>query len=271
MEEKFTLKKAVSLTLGLSFLVMSYTGIMLFMTPRGKIANWTDWELFGLTKTQYTDLHMTSMFLMLLFGAWHIYYNWKPLVSYLKNSARRITPLKKEFLFAFALNLFFVGGTLLHLPPMQSIVDLNTGIKNYWETQTKAPPFGHAEEETVAALAALRGLDTSDALKRLRDAGIRAENAGQTLQEIAEANGIAAQRVYEVMTPQHKTSAPASGGGLGRKSLSELAASKQIDLDKALAYLKSEGFDAAPQTTMREAATALGTAPSGLFETLKAL
>lgn len=69
MEAKFTLKKTVSLTLGLSFLVMAYTGIMLFLTPKGKIAHWTDWHLLGLTKTQYTDLHITSMFLFLAMGA----------------------------------------------------------------------------------------------------------------------------------------------------------------------------------------------------------
>ena len=76
MEEKFTLKKAVSLTLALSFLVMSYTGIMLFFTPKGKIAYWTDWTLLGLSKTQYTDLHITTLFLFLTSGIWHIYYNW---------------------------------------------------------------------------------------------------------------------------------------------------------------------------------------------------
>jgi hypothetical protein len=269
MQEKFTLKKAVSLTLALSFIVMSYTGIMLFFTPRGKIANWTDWTLLGFSKTQYTDLHITSLFLFLTMGIWHIYYNWKPLTSYLKNAAHHITPFKKEFLLALALNAFFVGGTLAHVAPMQSIVDLNTRIKNYWEREEGAPPFGHAEEATLASLAPLRGIDTQSAVKRLRDAGINVKSAGQTLQQIAEQNGITAQRVYELIAPKQQKKTSAAVSGLGRRSLGELSSMGQFDLEGALAYLKAQGYEAGPQTTMRDAATALGTTPYTLFETLK--
>lgn len=271
MDEKFTLKKAVSLTLGLAFVVMAYTGIMLFVTPKGKIAYWTDWSLFGLSKTQYTDLHITSMFIMLIFGIWHIYYNWKPLTSYLKNHARRITPLKKEFLFALTLNAFVVAGALFHIPPVQSIIDLNTRIKTYWEQEKGAPPFGHAEESTVASLAPFGGTDAQSAMKRLRSAGIKVDSAGQTLQQIADRNGITAQRVYEVMVPKQKGAASAPVTGLGRKSLQELSSMGQFDLDIALAYLHSKGVDATPQTTMRDAASALNTTPYELFTTLKTL
>lgn len=272
MEEKFTVKKAVSLTLALSFVVMAYTGSMLFLTPKGKIAYWTDWTLLGLSKTQYTDLHITSMFLFLAAGIWHIYYNWKPLVSYLKNSARRMTPLKKEFLIALALNALFVGGTLAHVAPMQNIIDLNTRIKNYWEREKGAPPFGHAEESTVASLAPLIGTDAEGALKRLRNSGLTVENAGQTLQAVAEQNGVTAQHVYDVMAPDPKASAAVSPvSGLGRRNLGELASMGQFDLQKALNYLKTQHVDATEQTTMRDAATALNTTPFDLFETLKAL
>jgi len=272
MEERFSLKKTVSLTLALSFLVMSYTGIMLFMTPKGKIAYWTDWTLLGLSKTQYTDLHITSMFLFLTAGIWHIYFNWKPIVSYLKDRARRITPLKKEFLIAFALNAFFIGTTMLHLPPMQSIVNLNTAIKNYWERQEGAPPFGHAEEATVASLAPQAGTDTQGAVKRLRDAGFRVKNGQQTLEQIAVENGVSAQKIYDIMLPRtQKQSSTAPMTGLGRRSLSELAEGKYIDMEKATAYLKAHGVDATPQTTLRDAAGTLGTTPYELFETLKTL
>jgi hypothetical protein len=272
MEEKFSLKKTVSLTLGLSFLVMSYTGIMLFMTPKGKIAFWTDWTLLGLTKTQYTDLHITSMFLFLAAGIWHIYYNWKPLLSYLKNHLHRLTPLKKEFLAALVLNLFFVGATMLHLPPMQSIVNLNTAIKDYWERQVGAPPFGHAEEATVASLAPQGGIDTPTAMMRLRDAGFHVKNGRQTLEQIAVENGVSAQKVYDAMLPQTRAQQSATPlSGMGRRSIASLADAGHIDLEKALAYLEAEGVDATPQTAMRDAAGQLGTTPYELFEILKAL
>jgi len=81
------MKKITSLSLGISFLIMSYTGIFLFLAPHGKVAYWSDWHLWGLTKNQYGDLHTTSMVSFLILGGLHIYYNWKPITSYIKFSS----------------------------------------------------------------------------------------------------------------------------------------------------------------------------------------
>ena len=60
-----SLRKLTSLTITFSFFIMSYTGIILFIAPKGRVANWTNWELFGLDKTEYTNLHVTFMVLFL--------------------------------------------------------------------------------------------------------------------------------------------------------------------------------------------------------------
>ncbi len=51
---KFSIKKFTSLSLGFSFLVMSCTGVMLYFVPKGKVAYWSNWHMFGLSKSQYT-------------------------------------------------------------------------------------------------------------------------------------------------------------------------------------------------------------------------
>lgn len=271
MGDTFVIKKAVSLTLAFSFLVMSLTGIMLFIVPQGKIAYWSHWTMFGLTKTQYGNLHITSMFLFLAAGVWHIYFNWKPLLSYVKNSVRRVTLLKKELLLALALNTLFVAGTLAGIPPLQSIIALNDQIKAYWERSYGSPPFGHAEESSLSAFSRYIGVETETALSRLKAAGITVDSADRTLQEIAGHNGISAQKVYDAIKPQRSGTAQPAITSLGRRTLGELADMKQIDLEKALHYLKAKGFDATAESRMREAANAVGMTPYELFETLKAL
>ena len=143
------MKKIVSLTLAFSFVVMSSTGIMLYIVPKGKVAYWANWKMFGLTKTQYGDIHMTSMLLFTVMAVWHIYYNWKPLTSYIKNTARQITLLKKELFIAFSVNLFFVAGTLMGIQPLQTVLDINENIKTYWEEQYCSPPYRPAEESSL--------------------------------------------------------------------------------------------------------------------------
>jgi len=72
------MKKITSLSLGFSFLIMTYTGLMLFIVPHGRVAYWSDWHLFGLSKSQYGVLHTISIVSFLIFSTLHIYYNWKP-------------------------------------------------------------------------------------------------------------------------------------------------------------------------------------------------
>ena len=141
MNEKIVLRKVISLTMALSFLVMSFTGLVLFSAPRGNVANWVSWDFLGLTRIDFVHIHMTTLVLFLFVAIWHIYNNWGALVYYLENSSKKITLLKKEFLISLAITLLFVIGAIIGLQPFQSIITLNDGIKSYWEKQYDLPPF----------------------------------------------------------------------------------------------------------------------------------
>lgn len=270
------MKKIVSITLAFSFLVMSMTGMMLYIVPKGKVAYWANWKMFGLTKTQYGDIHITSMILFTVMAVWHIYYNWKPLTSYIKNTARQITLLKKELLIALSINLFFVAGTLMGIQPLQTVLDINENIKTYWEDQYGSPPYGHAEESSLESFAQRMGVSIEKATKSLKENGITVTNNSQTLLQIAEQNSISPKIIYDAI--KSKSNAGAQNAStvsdvsfLGRRTLQELATMKKINLEKSLAFLKEKAFNATPQSRMREAANALGTTPYTLYKQLKVL
>lgn len=269
MEAKFNIRRWVSLTLGLSFIVMTVTGFILFVVPQGKVAYWSDWMLWGLTKEQWGDLHITSMLLLSVTGIWHIYYNWSPLLNYLKDRAKRLTFLKIEFVAALLLNLVFVVGTLYTVQPMKGLLDLNAQIKAYWERSYGSPPFGHAEESTLSAFSGYIGLSAEQAMAKLKTEGLKVESENRTLKEIARENGVSPQAIYTVLKPSGaKKSASAGITYLGRRSLQELSEMGKIDLEKALAYLRERGVEVSGTIRMREAAETLGTTPYELYEAL---
>jgi len=140
------IRRVVSLTMFISFIIMSYTGVLMFFCPQGRIAYWTGWRLLGLSKEQYGELHATFMLVFLVAGIWHIVLNWKLIKKYLKNKARKITVFRPEFNVALALNVIFLVGTLAGWPPWSSFIDVGDGIKDYWERTDGSPPWGHAEE-----------------------------------------------------------------------------------------------------------------------------
>jgi len=264
------MKKIISLTLAFSFLIMSVTGMMLYIVPKGKIAYWASWKMFGLSKTQYGDIHITSMFLFLVVTIWHIYYNWKPLMSYLKDKSKKITFLKKEFLIALGINTFFVLGTLVGLQPFQSLLDMNEGIKSYWEKEYGSPPYSHAEESSLQVFSKKIGVDIESARKLLQEKNILVDKNSQTLLNIAQKNTIAPKVIYEAIKPKKGTS-QTEISSLGRRTLDELSQMNVIDLEKSLLFLKEKGFEAKPISRMREIANALETTPYELFDTLKVL
>ncbi len=145
------MKKITSLSLGFSFLIMSYTGVVLFIAPHGRVARWLDWHFLGLDKTQYQELHTTSMITFLVFGLLHVYYNWKPIVSYLKDKNHKISCTKKEFLIAFLLNITFVIGTIYLTPPFKSFLDFGENMKDSWgeKSEKTSKTISSDEKELV--------------------------------------------------------------------------------------------------------------------------
>jgi len=75
-------RKIASLTAALSFLLMVLTSIILYIVPEGRVAYWADWRLWGLTKSDWGNIHINLGLLFLIALFLHIYYNWKPLVLY---------------------------------------------------------------------------------------------------------------------------------------------------------------------------------------------
>ncbi|MBU1927641.1 DUF4405 domain-containing protein [bacterium] len=262
-------RRVISLTITFSFLIMTYTGIVLFIAPKGRVANWTNWELFGLDKTQYSNLHATFMLLFILGVCFHIYLNWSPLMNYFKNKSREFSLLTKEFLFAFFLNLFFVLGVLYYWVGFEQFLDFQDNMKASWEKKAQRAPYGHAELSSLKEFAKTTGQDAPTLMKELRAKNIQGVSLETTIENIAKENGKSPFEIFELMNMQKKTSTLKEGGGYGKLSLKEACEQENIDMDKALKIIKEKGFNATQESGIKEIADALKTKPIELLEMLK--
>jgi len=289
------IRRLVSLTALLSFVFLALTGIMLFFSPQGRVAYWSGWRLFGLSKEQIGYVHTTFMVLFLVSGIWHIVYNWKPIVHYLKDRTKKVKVFTPEFSVAFALCAVFLVGTLAGLAPFRQFLDLSDGIKVYWEAKNGSPPWGHAElsplgrfcrrMEDFERLENQRQvtIDCAEAVAALREAGVEVEDESQQLLDIARANSTTPQALAEIIVSVARPREPglASTGpreqagrfampysGLGRLTLREYAERYEADLEEALSILSEMGFQVDPDRRLREEADRLGTNPQGIIRLL---
>jgi len=119
MKEKgFSSRSFISLLTLFGFLMMSITGIVLYFTPQGRIAYWTDWKFLGLTKVDWGNIHIISCFLFIVVGSFHLYYNWKPLTNYLSDKASHTFRLRKEMMLSLIIGVFLVVGFLYQWQPL---------------------------------------------------------------------------------------------------------------------------------------------------------
>ncbi|QOR61060.1 DUF4405 domain-containing protein [Sulfurovum sp. ST-21] len=263
------MRKITSLTLALSFLLMTYTGIMLFLCPHGRVAYWWDWHFLGLTKSQYGDLHTTSMIVFILFGILHIYYNWKPIVSYLKDRRKKLSFTKKEFLIALGINMVFVIGTLVLVQPFKSFLDFEEAIKESWTKSYGEPPYGHAEETKLNIFCRKMNIDIDQAKEILHKHKIDFKES-ESLKTIARRNSMAPSMIYELIRPSAMGSVDNVPARLGRKTLQELGNMNKIDLKEAIERLEEKGVeDVSEKSRIKNLADELDMTPLELYQFLR--
>lgn len=286
------IRRLVTLTVLLSFVFLSLSGIMLFFSPQGRVAYWSGWRLLGLSKEQYGYVHTTFMVLFLVAGIWHIVLNWKPIVNYLKDRTKKVKVFTPEFSVAFALCAVFLVGTLAELVPFRQFLDLSVEIKDYWEATSGSPPWAHAELSPLGRFCRgmedferlenqrLVTIEPTEAVAALREAGIEVEGESQQLLDIARANSTTPQALAEVILSVARPRDPErddvagreSAGpfvlpysGLGRLTLREYADRYEADLEHALSILRDMGLQLDPDKRLREEADRLGTDPEGII------
>ena len=265
------LRKITSLTALLSFGLMLLTSIVLYIAPQGRVAYWSDWRLLGLSKEQWGDVHINLGLLFLISLSLHVYYNWKAIVSYLKNRAKVVTVFTREFNVALLVTLVFIGGTLAALPPFSLIQSLNVGLKDRAAAVYGEPPYGHAELSSLKTFAAKMGWNLNQALLRLERAGYPVSDVHLTLKTVARMHGVSPQTLYGAMLPPppaapKPSSLPESPPpGTGTRTVTELARQHGFDPAAVIADLKAGGLKADAAMSLREIAQQNDTSPLEIY------
>jgi hypothetical protein len=214
------IRRIISLTVFVSFLFLALSGLMLFLSPQGRVAYWAGWSMLGLSKEQWSSVHITFMVLFLVIGVWHIVLNWRPIVGYLKNRSKQIRVITPESSVAMGLAVLFFIGPLLRIPPFAQFLDASDEIKAYWENTQGSPPWGHAEESRLDAFCRRvvdfqrwegEGpviVDCEDAIEALLASGLAVEGPDQRIIDMADANETTPQAIADIIVAVARPATP---------------------------------------------------------------
>ena len=289
--KQFNWRSFISVLTALSFIGMAFTGIILFVVPPGRIANWTGWTLLGLTKHEWIGLHDWFSIIFVVASVIHLYLNWKPFVSYFKSKATKAFALRGEWAAALVVCAVVFAGTLGDIRPFSSLLVWNESIKHSWEDPRQRAPIPHAELMSLTDLARrVPDVDLETMLGNLKAEGIEVESADIVLGELAEAYNMTPARLYDIALGQagpgrggrgHGGRGPGGGGqyaerekdigchvgggpgrGFGKMTLKQYCEEMGLDVNTAVRKLQDAGIKAGPDMTIRSIADSAGRHPS---------
>jgi len=254
------LRKITSLTALVSFLLLILNSVVLYIVPHGRIAYWADWRLLGLTKNEWSNQHIIIGTLFLLAIFLHIYYNWKPIVAYLKNKSRQLKIFTREFNIALVLTIICTFGAYIEAPPFSYVLDFSKSIKTSAVRTYGIPPYGRAELSTLKTFTSKVGLDLTQSMYLLKKVGVRVESDKQTIQEIAKLNKMSPQQVYAAMIPEEKPGAKKNlpdspPKGFGKHSLDEICREYNINISRILRDFVDNNIKVKTSATIKEIAS----------------
>jgi hypothetical protein len=198
---KIKFRGFISLVTTFTFIVSLVSGIILYFTPQGKIARWTHWTFWELDKYEWEAVHINSSLVFLIVCFFHIYFNWNPLIGYIKKRAKMALNLKLEMAISVVLTIYIFFGSLYNFVPFGIIMKWNGEIKDHWEGQTYAkPPISSAEKATVQEFCEELGVELEIFYKSVSQNGWQVNGDSQTLNEIAETNNISAADIYQAVS-----------------------------------------------------------------------
>lgn len=263
-----------------AFVVLTVTGIILYIVPQGRIAYWTHWSLAGLGKEHWGWVHMMFGGVFIVTGSLHLYYNWKPFKKYLAERISGKLNLSREFVASLFLTVLVVVLSINNLPPASWVFALNDKIKGSWVTSPELePPFGHAEEISLKGIVKRMRLDLNGAKAELSKNGINFD-PNDSLDTIARNNNSTPMIVYgyinkhkaKVVRVENKVwtrediEAEFSGTGLGRKSITELCEVAGVKLNTCLKRLKNGSISVKAKDSVRDVATSHNRNPIDLLD-----
>ncbi len=258
------LRKYVSLILVFAFIILTWTGIMLYIAPHGRVANWTNWKIMSASKSDFERMHTIWGYIMVILSLLHIYLNWNSIKMYIKKKKSNF--ISKEFIISLLIVAVLFVLIRKNVGPVKLIMNIGEKASNSWEKKAlSSPPVPHAETMSINELSKYIDYSGEEILNILKNAGIEVNSTEDIIEDIARNNNMSPAKMYEIINKSKGNGRHGNGSkssyeedrpsiGYGQMTLNELCEYEHIDIDKAIAKLKENNIDANRDDNLRDIA-----------------
>jgi hypothetical protein len=248
----------------MALLVEIVSGIVLYITPPGRYAHWTNWTLWGLSKEGWGAMHTIFGYLLLIIIAGHLYYNWKVIVAFVWSKVRHTFNLKRELAVATVLTLAVLLGTVWNVAPFSTVMNFGEKAKRSWEQKDPTYARGRGRGFTSSRFAQAKEdgrhyTPNNESGYAQPSISLKTDNRGNG----ARGKG---RKAFSPAIAHAETMPSVQRGGLGRKTLDMVFSDYGIPKDEGLLRLKSQGIEVRVTDIVRDLADRSGKRPSEIIQ-----
>ncbi len=111
-------RSIISFSLLFMMIILFFSGIFLYVSPSGRIARETGWQILGVDKEGWESIHDLFGFVFIFITLLHLWLNRKVLLAYLYDRVRKVYRLKAELITALLFTGLVFAVAVLHLLPL---------------------------------------------------------------------------------------------------------------------------------------------------------
>ncbi len=204
MNNKFNWQSFISIALLFSFLVMMFSGIILYIAPEGSLSRWIGWEVLGLSKSQWEQQHTIFSYLFIIFTVFHIFkINWALLWSYFFVEKFKFI-FFKEILVALVITLIVFTGTLTNINPFRFVVDGGEMISKSFGKNIERPHVSDPEQLTIEQFVnEVFKNPYDDFVDVAKKHQLDIESKNQTIQDFCLQNNLTPKELFELLKEEN--------------------------------------------------------------------
>ncbi|MFC1556933.1 DUF4405 domain-containing protein [candidate division KSB1 bacterium] len=196
VRRKFRLRSAASYTVFLSFIILAFSGVVMYLRPEGSVARWTSWNLLGIDKQGWEGFHTLFAILFMCSVSIHIFFNWKVLLGFLRNKIAEGVRSKKELAAAVTITLAVLILSITRLDPFWKIIEWREAIKKGGHIVEILPPAQDTDKLLLTEIADLMDTPLQDIVRHIIENGYTIPDTGVTLKQLADQNKISPEQMF---------------------------------------------------------------------------
>ena len=193
--KKFNTRAYISLTLTAMLAIMCLSGLVILLSPKCRDASWSGWSVLLLGKETWETVHITSGICFALLGLFHLWWNLRPMLNYIRTKSAGFKPRLPELSVALLTTTLIMAIAILNLQPISSLTEYTDSRKLTFAANIQPAPWMHAETSSLSTFCNKLKVDDRTLLDALKQNGYNARIT-DTLQDIADQHGTTPMNIY---------------------------------------------------------------------------